>query len=643
MNNSITYRPEVDGLRALAIILVVLYHATPSLVPFGFIGVDVFFVISGFLIASIITKEMDLGRFSFIGFYERRIARLFPALQSVFAIVIVLSIIILNKNEIENILLHTIFSTLFSENILLIRQVGYFDQLAETKPLLHLWSLAVEEQFYLVWPLVLLLVSLLSPKRRSFAIVTLGIASFVLAIYYARNNPQIGFYMPLTRVFEFAVGTVCALNPRYRMGSLAALISITVGTVVSARVTPQTPWPGWHTLAICLLAASLIIQKNHHVLRILRSRPLVFVGLISYPLYLLHWPLLSFLYIAFDGNPTLTARLITVFVAIALSTAVYLFIEKPIRLSVHSDPSAKQKYARRLLSISVVLVLLSSLVLAMNIIPDGFNVNSDIRPATKPEVYAAKSCRDRVGFDAPYCLTSSEGRSPDVALIGDSHANHLFAGLNDYVMSRGLELINVGACLPAYNVRLFQLGTKDSCLELSNKMLDYVLNEKSIKWVVVSNRMAYWMSGFPFRHFVVPKNEYVVEDSQGRRDRERILHDGLSSVLKKMKAAGKHVVFVTQVPELDFSPERCTRSLFSDRCWIERDDYIARQKAYRGVIEELSKEHSFDVVETGDLFCDKDRCNAVKNGQLLYTDDNHIGVEASMLLKPLYNFLPTGE
>src|SRR5262245_40012984 len=302
------YRPDVDGLRAVAVLAVLAYHAFPSLAPGGFAGVDVFFVISGYLITGIILDDLERGRFTYRNFYWRRIRRIFPALILVLVACLALGWLVLLPDEYAQLGKHVAAGAGVVSNIALWREAGYFDSAAELKPLLHLWSLGVEEQYYLAWPLLLLLFR----RHMGWMIVALGAASFALNIWMVGTHPTAAFYLPFTRFWELLAGSYLAFavrkeNPSPYFSMVGAGL-IVLGFIL---LEPQKAFPGWWAL-LPVLGAALLIRAGPQGWvnrRVLAHPAMVFVGLISYPLYLWHWPLLTYARIVHGGEPPVAARL----------------------------------------------------------------------------------------------------------------------------------------------------------------------------------------------------------------------------------------------------------------------------------------------------------------------------------------------
>lgn len=358
IKHSITYRPDIDGLRAVAILSVVFYHAFPKCIPGGFVGVDIFFVISGYLISSIVFKEVRAGKYSHARFYARRIKRIFPALIVVLLAILVIGYVILFKDEYQRVGKHIVAGVAFLSNFVLSNEGGYFDVSAESKPLLHLWSLSIEEQFYLFWPLLVVFVWKSGINILTSA-ASLLILSFLANVLVISSNPSGVFYWPFTRFWELLVGSLLAymviLNHESaqsvdgaRTGGYLKNLGLVlerhrdilsfVGSVlivISFYVARSGDFPGWWALLPTMGAMALISAGSHAFVNrfILSNRIAIFIGLISYPLYLWHWPLIVFAkQLSLDEAREATI-LAAILVAAFLSYFTYRFIELPIRVN----------------------------------------------------------------------------------------------------------------------------------------------------------------------------------------------------------------------------------------------------------------------------------------------------------------------
>ncbi|MDR6380069.1 acyltransferase family protein [Paraburkholderia caribensis] len=337
-HSDVSYRPDIDGLRAIAVLSVVAFHAFPDVLKGGFIGVDVFFVISGFLISKIIFGSLEHDRFSILDFYSRRVRRIFPALCLVLASCVVAGWFVLLPGEFKQLGKHLVGGTTFVSNILLMRESGYFDTAAAAKPLLHLWSLGVEEQFYLFWPILLFL----AWKRRfGFLLTTAAIAaaSFIFNIAISTNAPAWDFYSPLSRFWELMIGGMLAWvnmhkpNSFDRVGNWLAPLGLLLILLALYLFNSKDFYPSWRALLPTLGTFFVIAAGPNTWLnkKLIGSKIPVAFGLVSYPLYLWHWPILTFARIAYGTNLLPSIALGAVAVSVLLASITFTFIEKPIR------------------------------------------------------------------------------------------------------------------------------------------------------------------------------------------------------------------------------------------------------------------------------------------------------------------------
>ncbi len=350
------YRPDIDGLRAVAVSAVLIFHAFPSRLPGGFTGVDIFFVISGFLISGIIFSGLEQNRFSFADFYSRRIRRIFPALALVCAACLGVGWFCLMPAEFRLLGKHVLGGAAFSSNFVLLAESGYFDIDGAIKPLRHLWSLGIEEQYYIVWPALLFLCRK-SRRLTALLLISLGLASFALNLHMTWAGRAMAYYLPFTRFWELMIGSGLAALARPRAAGardgargwnltaaphVAALMAnlqsctgalcIGLGLVL---INGQRPFPGWWALLPCVGTALMISAGSGAWInrRLLASRPFVWIGLISYPLYLWHWPLISFANIISFHPLSVPFRVALLLLSVALAWWTYRFVERPVRTS----------------------------------------------------------------------------------------------------------------------------------------------------------------------------------------------------------------------------------------------------------------------------------------------------------------------
>ncbi|MDH0704334.1 acyltransferase [Pseudomonas toyotomiensis] len=605
------YRPDIDGLRAIAILLVVIYHAFPSAMPNGFVGVDVFFVISGFLITSIIQAEKS---FSVARFYERRVRRLAPALLVVLFSVLLFGSVVLFESELKQIAKHVVAGLGFSANIVFWLEAGYFDSSAEFKPLLHLWSLGVEEQFYLIWPLVLLL----AIRMRSQMAVTASLffASFIGGVYTVGIDQPSAFFLPFTRVWELLAGAALAGSAVRLNGRLADTCSI-LGIVLIASCVfieiPREEFPGWYALLPVLGSCMLIAAGEHAVVNrvILSIKPMVWIGLISYPLYLWHWPIISYVHIISVGEVSSWHLTVTLFSALLLAAATYLLLERPVR-SVSS-----RRVILSVIALSVVLVFSSWSVYSGGI--DRYRESlfpGDSKAFTWVPRNSAE-CGEYVGIKGlGFCIKSDD--NPSVALIGDSFSNHHYYGLAEELKKSGLGVINIGlpGCAALRNISEVLPNAKCSG---SDEVIDYVKSNPGIKTVILAGS---WHSVRLYKKHA------------------DLLRVAVDTTVGELIDSGKQVIFLDAVPAHGLQPKSCVaRPLYlgrhdPDLCEISLQNAIER--AGRPPVEirnALAKHPSAIYTDMLPLMCSNGVCPLRIDGKLMFRD-GHLSLAGSYWIAP---------
>jgi peptidoglycan/LPS O-acetylase OafA/YrhL len=425
------YRPDIDGLRAVSILAVVWYHAFPEFVPGGFVGVDIFFVISGFLITRIIVGELAINSFSVLAFYQRRIRRIFPALIVVLATTYAVGWFVLLPRDFKFLGDNIVGGAAFFANLLQLQGQDYFAPDATTNPLLHLWSLGIEEQFYIFWPLLLIL---LSGHRRRVAIISaIAIVSLAANLVVVSDHQAIAFYSPATRAWELLAG---ALLARPNADGIACLRDIPDNIKAAAGLLlfvlaiglldHTSKYPGWSAL-MPVSGAALLIDARESIAnrRFLSHRIMTFIGLVSYPLYLWHWPLLSYLGILRGGVPNFLEKDLAVGLAFILACGTYFLVERPLR-------------RRRSTVIGLAMAMMS-----IGLIGLGTILASGLSIRFPPEIsdIASLPARENSGFRAE-CFPESgavptdrratcieSGPGPLIFVWGDSTAAALYPGL----------------------------------------------------------------------------------------------------------------------------------------------------------------------------------------------------------------------
>lgn len=625
----LAYRADIDGLRGIAVLVVVLFHAFPSLIAGGFVGVDIFFVISGYLISTILMTAFANGSFSYADFYARRARRIFPALVLVMASTLAFGWIALFPDELKLLGKHVVGGAAFVSNIFLWFEVGYFDTAAETKPLLHLWSLGIEEQFYIVWPILL---ALAFRWRASVLWLTVAmlVLSFGVNVGGIERFPGATFYSIASRAWELLVGALLAcLSLRQAPPLLAVtrnparrgLLSVAgLGAIVAAclLVKGGAGFPGWWALLPTLGAAALIAAGPQAWVNraILSNRVLVWVGLISYPLYLWHWPLLSFAQIVESGVPAPAIRIVAVLAAVLLAWLTYGLVEQPIR--------QRRRHGAR---IAVVLALAVAAVGGFGgwiYLNDGLpqrarivdNANLQKSLVIVEDTASAAACKQEYGFDTiyEYCQKSQAGQPPTVALIGDSHAFHVVSGLMQYHKARGENLVYFGTAIPLIGV---PASLTDHYQAATPRMLELALSTPSIKKVIIST---------------------ILRHTNATDDGKRLVGQ-FRATLQAFRDAGKQVMYFYDVPMLDFDPRVCipragvASSTTNRDCAMKREDHENAVREHDEIVAAILKD--FPEVTTfapARYLCDDEECKGMIDGALMYRDTHHLSYEGDLYI-----------
>lgn len=442
------YLPHIDGIRAIAVLAVILFHAFPTLFPAGFIGVDIFFVISGYLITKITLDDINRHTFSITQFYARRVKRIFPALCVVLTCSLAWGYFKLTPAEFEQLGKHVAGGSAFVDNIILYKESGYFDASALTKPLLHLWSLGVEEQFYILWPLLAIILHR-SPKYFLPCLSILFAVSLLANIVTFSGKESSGlFYLPFYRGWELLSGSALAVLQRRKFLTANPYIHLAtpwLGTalllIALATISQSKPYPGWLALLPVSSAFLLILDESNQWFKtkFLSNKLMIWIGKISYPLYLWHWPIFTFAYLQHDTQP-LSYKVITslIFLSVLLAHLTYRFIESPIR--AHGSTH----HVVILLSFSMLIIFMFGILIkSTDGLPQRFpdQVKDIATFEFNYNDYRRGVCflnEDQYFRDTPIstCLTGNQENRKTVWLWGDSHAASLYPGLKDQLETR---------------------------------------------------------------------------------------------------------------------------------------------------------------------------------------------------------------
>ncbi len=603
------YRPEIDGLRALAVIPVILFHAGFDIFKGGFVGVDIFFVISGYLITTILIEDIENNKFSIINFYERRARRILPALYFIMLVCVPFAWMWMLPSQMKDFSLSLITVSFFTSNFLFWRESGYFEALADQKPLLHTWSLAVEEQFYLLFPIFLIFVWRFGKNKVFWIIIFMTLTSLILSEWGWRNKPIANFYLAPTRAWEIFSGAIVAFiiqKKGIQKNNVLALIGLIAVVFSIFTFDESTPFPSLYAI-VPIIGALLIVlfaEKTTITAKILRTKALVAVGLISYSAYLWHQPLFALARIKLDQKPSEILMVILSILSLALAVISWRYIEKPFRRKDKKSLSSKSVLV---FSISGILIFTVFGVLGYN--NDRFNgiVGGDVghkfyhkyidekyNDCEPPQV--ANSALTWKGFLR--CKQSGEGEF-DWVLLGDSHAEHLFLGLAQENPNINIAFYIFGA--PPY------------------------LNEEKFKEIfeVISTIQN-------------PKTIFLTMHFVTRVESEKALVDGFASTVGYLQELGHSVILLGDIPRYDVSPEECkygeSLEQVIQKCSMTFSNFQQQTQIYESALRKLSSSFGIHFLSVHQPLCNKERCNMILNEKILYRDNHHLNIPGSILI-----------
>jgi peptidoglycan/LPS O-acetylase OafA/YrhL len=649
----LAYRRDIDGLRAIAVLAVVLFHFGVPGITGGFVGVDVFFVISGFLITSIIWRERQAGRFSFIDFWARRARRILPALFVMIAVTLVVGWFLLAPKDYKDLGRSAHYQVTFTSNLLFSRQHGYFDSASDIKPLLHTWSLAVEEQFYIVFPLLLILLSS-RLKHWRLALFAVLLASFGMSVWAVEHQPQKAFFLLHLRAWELLAGAMLAVMPMRDWRAPAALAQgVSLGSMALILIAvlgydATTPFPGPTALLPVLGVVGLIWangQQHTWVSRLLSSRVMVGIGLISYSWYLWHWPVFVYAnYAAVDGLSALELAGLML-LSLILGYLSWRFIETPFR--------EKRLLAGRQAILASALIGILCLGFTGLAIRKADGVPSRLSEQALRYAQAKKWSPDLLACmadkDTPderlFCHFGPTGRSMSALVWGDSHATALIPALKDGADRHDISLVGASfaGCIP-----LDGLENIARCAHFNHRV-EKAMAEQTFSDVVLAARWSLYVYG----QMSGDKEHALKDPSTGKYVRavaEQRFAEGLRQRVKQLRATGHRVWLVKEVPLQEIIvPYRLSRLAMMNRPvdgeGLPVAEHVKRQAFITQVFDELAAADSgVTVLDPAPLLCGADGlCRVELNGQALYTDDNHLSevgarhIEA--FLEPLFRSL----
>ena len=634
----LSHRADIDGLRAIAVLLIVFFHLGLQ-PPGGFIGVDVFFVISGFLITTIILRDIEVGRFSFAAFYARRMRRILPALLVMLTVALGAGAFLLMPGDYEATARSALYAAGSLSNFYFFKHTGYFDVASDLMPLLHTWSLGVEEQFYLVWPaLLVVIVAIVGTSRRKlgFVVAVLCLTSLAWCLYRMRNDPKAAFYLPQARAWELGIGALLAIVPRSRypaslaVATAAGLSGLSLILWSAFSLTSAAPFPGASALAPVAGTALLIApwRATGPVQKALSFEPFTFLGRISYSLYLWHWPLLV-LYRQYQlGAPLSTTESAGLAVVILAAAWIsWAFVEEPVR---RSGWAASTTIKAGLTAAGAVAMAGLAITLA-----SGF-------PSRAPgaERYASLdvmwdwNCHDLQdlsgsGLPGPYCILGTGRPKIAALLIGESHAEHMAPLIDVAAQENGISVAfsnSRPACMPLLGSTSVQRYFPQSpnynqfCADLIRPVLNYIRTRPDLHLVILASA---WTS--------YPSDLYRNDPSE-RSERHGLdmLAQGFDEFFGALDRPDLRFLVIDQMPTLVPYNHSClsqTGLIWRRPCpgTMMKTATTAIEEKVLAVIRDLpSRWPRVSVLLPRDLMCDDQGCPTTLNGEFLYRDTSHL-------------------
>jgi len=628
----IRYRADVDGLRAVAVLSVVFYHFSRTALPGGYLGVDMFFVISGFLITSIIWREVQGREFSIVRFYDRRIRRIMPALLLLLVPVTVVAVVLLLPADLVGYGRSLLATLAFAANIYFWRDTNYFSRAAEEKPLLHLWSLGVEEQFYILFPLLLALLARFWPRGAIPVLVMLVVGSFalnVLALMVGGDSPA--FFLLPTRAWELGLGALLAVLPArfFPRGVPAGALAVGgAGLVLLGLLAPLQSWPFVPVALPAVVGCALLILAGHQrtpaMNRLLTLRPVVFVGLISYSLYLWHWPIIVFgqYYLVREFNlPEIIAALALMFAA---ATASWRFVERPFRSS--KMPIRTVRYVA--LAGVVVLAAAAATLLSARGFPGRLSAEAAVINSAVGTNYRCPVSEYIALGASRACLMNLPSRNPrdaDVILLGNSHAQMYAPAWESILTGRGQTglLVPFNACLPTVSANITR-----PCIDVARSNLAEVAALPRAKTVILGLNWDHRATGL-----VAANGQSAGNDANGA------LIAALDDLIERLNQAGKRVVLIGPIAEPGWDVASIVSRQLAFGHPFDRPHFlpIAEFEARFGTaIRHFESRRDISFVRPDLIQCRGERCEYLIDGQSLFSDSNHIAAPGLLRFRPMF-------
>ena len=640
------YRKEIDGLRAVAVLPVIFFHGGLFGVTGGYVGVDIFFVISGYLITSIILEEIEDNRFSILNFYERRARRILPALSVVLVLTTIAAFILMPANLLKSYSQSLVSVTTFSSNVFFYLTSGYFSTASDEKPLLHTWSLAVEEQYYIFFPVLLSALWFIGKKNLTLLISLLSISSILLAQYLSEKQAvDANFYLIFSRAWELFAGSLLAITSIHQFSTSKSHKDVLGGIGLALIIysilffNKQTPFPSVYTL-VPVIGTVLIIafsDSSTVIGKFLANKLFVSIGLISYSLYLWHQPLFAFLRMKTIGKPSEALIISAIVATFILSVLSFKYIETPFR-------NRKTFTRKRIFQFSAASIGVFLLIGLSGHILKGYEgrFNESIYLETAQPSPKRKECHT-VGekYLKPKNACKYLGNNITWASFGDSHTVEPAYALAEMLKNdnKGLLHLSFSGCPPALLFDVKQPG----CSKWVNEALAYLENSNSIKNVLLGFRYSAFLYGDQLDSYpYIPNNDPIESFSETHQneDAREIYWQSFNEIVHRLLASGKKIYLLYPIPELPVHISKAvtpfsilgSQTLLNLRNTTSSRYYFARNNFILNKLDALQYNSNLHAIRPFEILCNKEYCPAVVNETALYFDDDHLSVEGSKIL-----------
>ncbi len=637
LKTSGAYRPEIDSLRAIAVVAVLLYHLEIGPFPGGFVGVDVFYVISGYLITQIIWREIEQGSFTFAGFYERRVRRIAPALLVLLLATLLVATVLFLPTDLKLLGESSIATLIFSSNIYFSATAGYFTSISGLNPLLHMWTLAVEEQFYIVLPLVLLLVRRRAPTHVQATLAANALATLAACVWMQGIRATSSFYLIQYRGWELMVGALLGVGavpritrPLLRELSAVLGIAMIIGTTV--LLESEKGFPGW-IASVPVLGAALFIHAGESgtslTARLLGWKPILYIGLISYSLYLWHWPVAVFSRYLNQLAPLGDEKYLLVAISLALAAASYHLVELPVRTRAWFG--TRRALFNAFLLGSLLIGALGGVALLSRGLPQRVAADVAAVDAERDPAIPFLDCVTGRGTEAHPCpLGANGGGTPTVVLWGDSFALAWTPAFDMFLEQRGQAGVFFGraACPPLVGV---VNPTRPRCRAFNDNVVEYLRTTPEVDTVIL---LAAW------NQYAPPDGIHQIQDLAGRKGNVTVFGPALARTIEQLRAMGKQVWLLGPTPDAPADlPLHLAIALQSGTARPEPKLYSAhreRSQHFAAALQALPPGLGLAYSDPALWLCDAMRCRYARgDGLPLYRDTGHLSVLGAESMVPL--------